>query len=607
MCFSYFWFWRFLQELAQQIKMYQARINELSEKSHDLAERSADLGPLCARKLYHTGDRETRVLDLVNTLNAPLEPYVSPLNSPRSPEHSIKYRYQNPLKLFKHGVGPLQASATYGDPEMQFPDDIVLYPAGSSHSSLPSSSPGMLSTTGSERIKPIVDMKNLSSHNVSRTDLSVGLHTASNPDVARIDPGVKVSTDESPSLSKMKKDKDGRTQDDLEDNFSSPASKASARSLSEGRQPLSDTLLPDGESMEVSLEIPQMYNLPPKRSHGLDKERNGQPKLKSCRSSTDRDSNHSEIGSVKSGSTEDPRSSTSRLTDFEGDSTSLSSHPVTASPSSSLANQVFSYGKSGDQRQLMSYGDNADDDSEMNADIPEEMMLLKQRKTVALSPYKPRSKYLASKLGFSGNKDDTDKEQAAQTFENVANDFNTDAGSEPDAYLTAYKDKPWKMKGESPQANKFPIKGDHTIGITSNLNKSEHEPMYISEMDGRTTYEPRSPSNLNIPSSPMSPDLSQPSRTAEGDAPRVTIGGHRSLSPNVGGSKGNDDEDQKSSSPLSKSLTSGLIKAMSSKGRTNNDRLGISNKEAWDPVGVSLYYYKYILQMSKEIHYYCTN
>lgn len=556
----YVWFWGFLQELAQQIKVYQAKINEISEKSHYLAERSADLGPLCARKLYHTGDRETRVLDLVNTLNEPLEPYVSPLASPRSPEHSIKYQYQNPLKLFKDGLGPFETSSAGQDVT-----DTTLNgmdkpsPRGWSEKTLPSSSL-QFANTRPERIKPEVDLKNRSSPNLSKTDPSVTLATSSSHL-----PGVKVSRSSPQSSRKHIGDSD-TTHYDSGVIVSSPASRSSARSLSEGRQPFSDSSFVASEAMELSIEVPRTYGMPPKRGHSSDRDSKGQPKSKSLRSSNDM----SEIGSVKSGSTEGPTSAASGIIDFEvEDTVSQTTNTVKASLPSSQTNQILPSDAS---------ADNAGKVADIKDEIPEEMLLLKQRKAEALVPYKPRSKYLSSKLGHVETGDSPDEEEKktyallAKYLDNPSHGHGADANQ---------KDKPWKIKGDRTPSSKGPVKGEHSVVVAP-----ECGPNNLPERESRLQYKPRSPSPLTLPST----SRSQASRSgsAEGNSLRAKsmdrIRGHRSLSPNTEDRQ--NFRSREKYDPLSKSLTSAQIRSMGSKGSTNKDRLGISNNGAWDTVGV---------------------
>lgn len=564
----YVWFWGFLQELAQQIKVYQAKINEISEKSHYLAERSADLGPLCARKLYHTGYRETRVLDLVNTLNEPLEPYVSPLASPRSPEHSIKYQYQNPLKLFKDGLGPFEtSSAGQNETDTTLNGIDKPSPRGWSDNALPSSS-HRFSNTRPERIKPEVDMKNRSSPNLSKPDAAVTLATSSSHL-----PGVKFSRG-SPQSSRTHIGDSDPTHYDSGVIVSSPASRTSARSLSEGRQPFSDSSFVDNESMELSIEVPKTYGMPPKRGHSSDRDSKGQPKSKSLRSSNDM----SEIGSVKSGSTEGPMSAASGIIEFEvEDSISQTTSPIRAPLPSSQTNQIYPSDTSADTTVKV---------PNIKDEIPEEMLLLKQRKAEALVPYKPRSKYLSSKLGHVETGDSPDEEEKktyallAKYLDNPSTDHKADANQ---------KDKPWKIKGDRPTSSKGPVKGEHSVVVAP-----EYGPNDLPERESRLLYKPRSPSPLTLPSS----SRSQASRSGstDGNSPRAKsmdrIRGHRSLSPNTEDRHGL--KSREKYDPLSKSLTSAQIRSMGSKGSTNKDKLGISNKGAWDTVGVFaiINYYK---------------
>lgn len=243
-----------LQELAQKIKAYQARINELSEKSHDLAERGADLGPLCARKLYHTGYRETTVSELVNTLNAPLEPYISPLPSPRSPGSSLKYQYENPLKLSKSTDGHLNS----------LPSDLSFLANGtegisdSLSKSLPSFDPKTSSSKAAKRDQP--------KHSGAGFSSSFGDDIGVSP----TDSGI---------------------------NFSSHGSGLSDFRVS-GKLPLANQI----EKMEASTSVPKSYaTFPSKRAHS--EERESPNKYKSLKSS---DIGSLESASVKTGSTDEP-------------------------------------------------------------------------------------------------------------------------------------------------------------------------------------------------------------------------------------------------------------------------------------------------------------
>lgn len=504
-----FWFWASFQELAQQIKLYQARINELCEKSHNLAERSADLGPLCARKLYHTGDRETRVLDLVNTLNAPLEPYVSPLVSPGSPDHSIKSQYENPLKLFKNvDLSPFETKDYDSASNVSARDDNTSKKSKPSAGSLSSVSPQRPSSEPFERIKP--------------TKL--------------FDPSV--------------------------------------------------------ETIEISVAVPQSSALQPKRAHSSDRALTEQPKFKLQRSN---DGDSFEIGSVKSGSTEDPRSSVTRSHDPDReDSVSLSSHPLTLSEdAASLGNQMPSPAQSEGKRRPFGKlkDDSVSDMSEKDLEVkhlPEELLTLKQRKEEALAPYKPKSKHFAAQLGIDEHGDTVEREY----YDTLANDFNDRTAQDDTNRTVSETDKPVTMK-ETQRASRSPFKADHKLGPKDTiLTRTEMEPRFMSSpVEGRRSYKPRSPSPLTLPPISRSHhDISQ-KRTSSLDKPSQRsssverLRGHRSLSPKTVAMTRSprSHEGQENKGSLSKSLTAGQMRSMGAP--ANKVKL---SKDAWDSVGACL-------------------
>lgn len=512
-------FGAYLQELAQQIKLYQARMNEISNKSHILAERSHDLGPLCARKLYHTGERETRVLDLVKTLNEPLEPYVSPLSSPGSPKRGIDCQYENPLKLFKNTeIGPIVTHEIDNTYNANSNEADIRKTKEPSFRTLSSMSPKKPSPIEIERIDPRVDLQTL-------TKLDVVKHSHADTNV---------------------------------------------------------------ETMEVTEAYPASSALQPKRAHSTERSVLEQPKFK-IQKSIDGDLNASfEIGSVKSGSTDDPRSSVTRSVDRDrDDSFSLSSHPASASgDAASLANQMHSAVKFQDGQQPVSEDLTIPTmDSKTESQIlPQEMLTLKQRKEAALSPYKPKSKYLASKLGRDNKDDDAEMDY----FDTLANEFNEspEKGLKNEPLLQKEKSS---LKKDVSRSSRGPLRADHQMGLKE--TKSEGEPAFMSAShDSRRSYKPRSPSPLTLP--PMSRsqhDLINSKRSSSSERPSQRslsmerIRGNRSVSPRTvamttrGSRSYLNPENQ---GPMSKSLTAGQMRTMGAP--ANKDKL---NKETWDPVG----------------------
>mgnify|MGYP000054786562 FL=1 len=525
-----------MQELAQQIKLYQARINEISEKSHMLAERSADLGPLCARKLYHTGDGETRVLDLMNTLNAPLEPYVSPLSSPKSPKQSVKYQYENPLKLFKNTeIGPIVTRDTGG----AYNSDSYVADARKRREpgfgSMPSISPVETSPVLTERIDPTINLQNFASR-----------------------PGEKSVSRSSPNVSRH-----------------SPSWKY-------------QELGSKKDSMDATVTYPDSLEVQPKRAHSTERSVTEQPKQKVPRS-TDLNASF-DIGSVKSGSTEDPNSSITRSADADReDSISLSSHPFSASgDAASLANQIYTPERSHDRSQR-SYGQPISEDlitqaAESRVEsqmLPQEMLTLRQRKEAALSPYQPKSKYLAPKLGEEDEGEDAESEY----YDTIANEFNDAPGRDG-------KDSSLQPRRGFNRASRGPLRGDHKVNLPE--SQIAREPGYrsVSPMnESRRSYKPRSPSPLTLPPTSRSQhDISSGKRSTFSDGPPrrsssiERMKGHRSVSPRtvamtmIGTRSNTPTENQ---DPMSKSLTAGQMRSMGSP--ANKDKL---SKEAWDPVGV---------------------
>ena len=551
------------QVLAQQIKACQSKINNLCEKSHDLAERSADLGPLCARKLYHTGERETRVIDLVNMLNAPLEPYVSPLGSPtghRHTEQTIRSNYENPLKLFRDLDASLRETEIHLEPvEADVVDNLFNVPlndsgvskkSDTSFGSLPSISPRKPFSGSEEKVNMSGSARMLSSPSVCKTSPEMKLKSKSTPNVNL--PGAKFSTHEPGLSSKYRGDSSLVSPYDSGVNFSTPSS---ARSKSTTRGPVSS--LPSTETMEVAVDVSKAYSMPPKRAHSRERVGLEHPKPKSLRSSGDKDS--FDGISVRSGSTDDPRSSVTRSNDFE-DTTSLSSQPITVSEAS-----TFSRAQNEPLRSQVADKQN----------LPKDF---KQRKEEALTPYQPRSNYLKSKL-HGDTAPDKDKDMEKDYFATLANDLN-----QPES-------QPWKTKHGS-LSSKGPIKGDHSFSRQDGSPSLDREAGFLPGQASRRSYLPRSPSPLTLnPTSRSHHDVSQGDRSRSSETPGQRsssydkLRGHRSLSPQhvaMETSSGKPGQE----GPMSKTLTAAQIRGMG--GGSNTDKLAMPNKGTWDPVGAFL-------------------
>ena len=496
--------WGVLQELAKLIKTYQARVNDLSEKSHFLVERSSDLGPLCVRRLYHTGEHQVRVSDLMNTLNAPLEPYISPLSSPLTPEKSLTYQYENPLKVYKgEEIGPVELSALEAGYE---PMSVVGNKGPRRTRDAPSSGGDSLPASDTERIDPSVNVPNLSrpwsaskrlpKDNSSKTDLSVKLKNLASPHTEKPTNDFSESQDSAIGIS------NGFSPSDSGMNFSTPRD-----SGTEGRQPISDMSAIENLPMEISIQIPPQYSTPPKRTHSSDRDSGGQHSgAKSLRSSGDRGSNLS-LGSVISGSTDDPKSSISHGGDLDGaDTSSLSSHPIS------------SHGRRSPVH----------DTTTSQPAVSEELKALQKRKEEALSPYTPRSKYLSSKLGQS-----------------------------PEITMPT-KD----TESAKSDSTKGPMRGEH--GKFDNMLPVE-EPITKTQAAPRESrsYRPRSPSPLTLDNSSKSgkPPRSRSSEKARTDSLDGIHRQSRSMSPKDGEGRQSRREE-----PLSKSLTSGQLRSMSRSG-----------------------------------------
>ena len=558
----------FLQELTQQIKTYQARINELSEKSHNLAERSADLGPLCARKLYHSGERETRVTDLISALNAPMEPYISPLSSPNSPRQSAKYLYENPLKLYKgEEIGPITSQIV--EPSYESPrqhseasysaQDLNRHTSRPHEISLPKIDkvrPSVvISPPSSGKIKPAVV---LSPPSMDRMNPSVQMMTSiSSPNVGKIGHEHEPSNHKPPPFSqRLEKD---LSHTDSGVNFSP---RSSARSLESKREPLSVLSASNSVDTELSTETPTKPAIVSKRPYMTEQEdeKTLGRSPKSLRSSADRGSNVSlDVASVLSGSTDDPRSSVSHWLDTDGAETaSLSSHPLSGD---------YKY-----QRKKTNTNDASDkenskfDDSEREVD--EEMVAFHRRKEEALKPFKPKSKYTEENFEHHKVSDHNNENQIiGQDF---LDGFKPSEGSKADT-----TDYSMKIKSERSSSLKGPMKGDHDSFQAFSLPSSFEK--QVPHTHSKHSYTPRSPSPLTL-------DRSSLSRSAEAEkdlsrSDLTTDGLHRhsrSVSPRT---IALEDEDSpapehkvqrlimhkktKDGDSLSKSLTSAQIRSIS--------------------------------------------
>lgn len=497
-----------------------------------MAERSADLGPLCARKLYHTGDRETCVLDLVNTLNAPLEPYVSPLVSPGSPDHSIKSQYENPLKLFKNVDLPPVETKDYGSANViRARDDNTSRKSKPSAGSLSSVSPQRLSSEPSERINPTFQ-SNLKSSPVPQSSKQI--------------PGLKLFD---PSL----------------------------------------------ETIEVSVAVPQSSALQPKRARSSDRALTEQPKSKFQRSN-DGDSfeiGSVKSGSTEDPRSSVTRS---HDPDREDSVSLSSHPLTLSEDAASLGNQMPSPAQSeGKRRPFGKFKDDIvndmgeKDDTQEVKHLPEELLTLKQRKEEALAPYKPKSKYLAAQLDMDEHGDTVEREY----FDTLANDFNDRTAQDETSRAVSETDKPVIMN-ETQRASRSPFKADHKLGPKETvLTRTEMEPRFMSSpVEGRRSYKPRSPSPLTLPPISRSHhDISQ-KRTSSLDKPSQRsssverLRGHRSLSPKTvamttKSPRSHEGQDNKGS--MSKSLTAGQMRSMGAP--TNKVKL---SKDTWDSVGACL-------------------
>ena len=528
-----------LQELAQQIKAYQARINELSEKSHELAERSADLGPLCARKLYHTGYRETTVSELVDALNAPLEPYVSPLPSPRSPGGSLKYQYENPLHLSKSSDGHLNSLPT----DLSFLTNGSGRPSDSLSKSLPS------------------------------------FNAKTSPKSGR-DDHTKYSGEKTPGF----RDGMGLSPTDSGINFSSQGSGLSDIKSSGKLPSASDT-----EVMAVATSVPKSYaTFPSKRTHSEERESGEFPsKYKALRSS---DAGSLESASVKSGSTDEPAFSVSEPLETASSATALSARQSPYSLEKSPSTSTEPSWKLSDSHQLPGKGSARERLMEQRrahqagtkykpsrlADIkgeksgpmtPEELEALQARKTEALTPYSSKYYHIAAVDNDSGD----DKPKFDGDFESLANDFESPVPTKEDLDIQAesgeaspssYDFKSWRSRSGPQGSEVGPLKVEHdkfspgSKGGRTNFDRSRSEsprsgresassPDFTS-VRGRKSYQPRSPSPLTLNSHGLekckfgeepreSGYKSGLSHGSDRNKSSLSDGEHRSLSPRPSG------------------------------------------------------------------------
>lgn len=501
-----------LQELAQQIKAYQARINELSEKSHELAERSADLGPLCARKLYHSGFRDTTVSELVDALNAPLEPYVSPLPSPRSPGASLKYQYENPINLSKSTDGHLNS----------LPSDTSFLSNGTS----------VLSDALSRSL-PSFDPKT-SSAKPGRGDQQrqsgAGLLSSSR--------GMAISPTDSGI------------------NFSSLGS-----GLSDFKSPRRLSNTEGTESMEVATSVPKSYaSFPSKRAHSEERESGTLPS-KSLKSS---DSLESASVKTGSGSTEEAGSVVAQLEDQIMPKSALSTKQAPYSTNQSSTDRGTSSWRTGDVAGHKLSGKSAGEGPNEKEQVhiadskskkipgvqsetselltPEELKALEARKKKALTPYQSQYYHIAAIDKDSGDEKTPGYEGE---FNSLANDF-----ERPESYdkdndndLVAIGEEPskekfdfktWKARRGSKDSKTGPVKAEHgkftplSSWAGKSLDRSRSEsPKGSRESDssqdytlkeGRKSYQPRSPSPLTLDS--QSPGTSENGKLYGMESPR---------------------------------------------------------------------------------------
>ena len=477
-----------LQELAQQIKVYQARINELSEKSHELAERSADLGPLCARKLYHSGFRDTTVSELVDTLNAPLEPYVSPLASPRSPHASLKYQYENPMKLSKSTDGHLNS----------LPSDASYLTNG---------------TTG---------LSDALSKSLPSFDPKTSSAKAGKGDQQR---------QSGPGLLSSPRGGMGVSPTDSGINFSSLGSGLSdfksPRRLSNTDSPRRLSNAEGTESMEVASSVPKSYaSFPSKRAHSEERESGTLPS-KSLKSG---DTGSLESASVKtgSGSTDESGSVLAQLENqILPESASITREAPYKTGQIVSDNGTPSWGKAGAPGDT-DKGAKRDSKSGKFPGLqtafnelltPEELKALEARKKEALTPYQSKYYHIAAV-----DKDSGDEKTPGYDgeFDSLANDFEgpgpdaednnnimADTDGEPSKEKFDFKN--WKARRGSKETRTGPVKAEHgkftpqSSWAAKSLDRSRSESPKGSResdssalRDGRKSYQPRSPSPLTL-------------------------------------------------------------------------------------------------------------
>ena len=494
-----------LQELAQQIKAYQARINELSEKSHELAERSADLGPLCARKLYHSGFRDTTVSELVDALNAPLEPYVSPLPSPRSPSASLKYQYENPIKLSKSTDGHLNS----------LPSDTSFLTNGTSRLS-----------DALSRSLPSFDPKT-SSAKPGRGDQQrqAGTGLLSSPRG-----GIGVSPTDSGI------------------NFSSLGS-----GLSDFKSPRRLSNAEGTESMEVASSVPKSYaSFPSKRAHSEERESGTLPS-KSLKSS---DSLESASVRTGSGSAEEPGSVVAQLEDQIMPKSAVVTKQAPYSTRQSAPDKGSPSWRKGDAAGHKLSGKSAEEGPKEKENIykdsksgkfpglqsetselltPEELKVLEARKKNALTPYQSKYYHIAAIDKDSGDEKTPGYEGE---FDSLANDFERPGPDDEDNdnMMVATGEEPtkekfdfktWKARRGSKDSKTGPVKAEHrkfaplSSWAGKSLDRSRSEsPKGSRESDsspdytlsqGRKSYQPRSPSPLTLDShSPGTDEYGKP-------------------------------------------------------------------------------------------------
>ena len=442
-----------LQELARQIKVYQDRINELSEKSHVLVERGADLGDLCVRKLFHTGYRDTTVSELVDAMNAPLEPYVSPLSSPRSPYQTQKYHYEceDPLKFHRSTDGHLHRLS--GDDETPFRSGKD---KDRESDSLTKSLPSLTLKTPPSK----TDRGSL--RNYARNNEPSALRD--NLALSPTDSGVNVSSH-------------GSGLSDLKSLVRSPRTN-------------------DIDIMEVATSVPKSYaTFPSKRSYKEDRQSGDLPsKYKSLKTNESLES-----ASVRTGSTDEPGSSVSQSLDA---TTSASRQYPYGSIKSSADKDMPSWKKTDSSQagrdprsesplerirahqQRSKYGDSkhADGQDDSNKSMTQdELKSLKARKVEALTPYSSKYYHIAAIDKDSGD----ERPQYEGEFDSLANDFEKPGYGGEDADMmqaeteepvfSRYGFKSWKPRSSSQESKTGPLRAEH--GKYSQFRYKDEKPL----------------------------------------------------------------------------------------------------------------------------------